>query len=132
MRRCWRISCLTQPPQKKKKEKSIALAKASWLGVSAHYYRFLSPMQAARQGDEVCPTPRGYLTNLFDVADPDTELPPLFGSRGNTAPLLLLIGRASVSVHRRCSALRSGWMTPNSRIRAAVPSSHTPTAPWLL
>lgn len=33
-------------------------------------------MQAARQaqGGEICPTPGGYLTNLFDVADPDTEL----------------------------------------------------------
>lgn len=34
-------------------------------------------MHAARQtqGGVVCPTPRGYLTNLFDVADPEPELP---------------------------------------------------------
>lgn len=34
-------------------------------------------MHAARQAQmkEVCPTTRGYLTNLFDVADPDFELP---------------------------------------------------------
>lgn len=81
MRRCWRISRLTQPKKKKKEEtkKSSALLylpKASWLLVSADYLLpqlMHAPEQT--QGGVVCPTPRGYLTNLFDVADPDTELP---------------------------------------------------------
>lgn len=63
-----------------------------------------------RGGGGVCPTPRGYFTNLFDVADPKLELPQCSDHcDGETQALpLLLLGRDSASVMRRCWELRTG------------------------
>lgn len=104
---------------------------------------FLSPCrQPGRQaqGGEVCPTPRGYLTNLFDVADPDTELPHCSDHRDGetlTLPLLLLLfllllltGRDSVGVKRRCGELGSGYLlgddTEQSHPSCCAIESHRP------
>lgn len=84
--------------------------------------RFLSPMQATR-AQKVRPTPRGYLTNLFDVADPGAELPRCsdHSDHGETQALLLLRLLAGAGFSRCQAATQSARVgqrvTPGRRSR---------------
>lgn len=105
----------SHPTKTKKKRKSSALLYFA-KGFLAVCQRRLScfPMHAARRahGGFVCPTPRGYLTNLFDVADPEPELPHCSDHcDGETQALPLLLPRQdSVSIKRRCCELKPGYL----------------------
>lgn len=131
-RGCRRITSRLTQPRKKKKRKVMHFSispRASWLSVSTVYLASwaLACSQANPKGvwGEVCPTPRGYFTNLFDVADPKPELPQCSDhcDGGNTgSPPPPTPGGIQSVFMRRCFEQR---MTLGSRIRAAVPSSHT-------
>lgn len=84
--------------------------------------RFLRPMQAARRAraQKVRPTPRGYLTNLFDVADPGAELPRCSDHGETQAPLLhrLLDGAGFSRCQTATQSARVGLcVTPERRSR---------------
>lgn len=134
-RRCWRITTLVSLRHTKKKKKSSALLYfAKGFLAICHTMLLPQPMDAARQAQrlEVCPTPRGYLTNLFDVADSESELPHCSDHcDGVTQALPLLPGRDSVSVKAamqwaEVGLLAGGWHFEVASELLCANESHRP------